>query len=147
MSHYTKEMSNSSMCVGQIIDIMSKRVIHDNAIDRLERKISVVEKNLQEQVEELENGIKLIQEDTHNLKLLKNKLLFIEQLYLNKTSFETEIDSKVGRIEHNVDVLKRHLENVTKDIRYIKDQIRSFKFKPKSNTWRLLKFFTKNKSF
>jgi hypothetical protein len=98
---------------GQIIDIMNKRLLNQNQIINLEENIYNIELTL--------DNIKL---DTDKLSSLKDKLMFIEQCYINKTSIESDINCKIGRIEQNCESFKRNIENLCKDIKFIKDQVK-----------------------
>jgi chromosome segregation ATPase len=119
------------MGVGYLIESMSKRANKDQALDDLQSRLLEIESDLKKKIDEIESGLTSIHADTQGLTILKNKLMFIEQFYLKKTGFETEIDAKLGRVEQSVDALKRNMEGLMKDVKYVKEQINVIKAKPK----------------
>lgn len=133
MSSYNlkSSFSNNNRSMSNIIDIMSKKTSNDMILakiesndiilDKIESNILMIENNLKDYVD---NGIKIIQEDTKQLTLLKNKLLFIEQLYFKKTYFDNEIHVKINNIEQNMDIFKNILISSNRDIKYIKEHIK-----------------------
>jgi len=98
--------------IGQIIDIMSKHTINEQHILKIEEHIDDIDAKLSEK-----------KIDTNKLSSLKDKLMFIEQFYINKTCIETEINCKIGRLEQNYEILKKNMENISRDIKFIKEQI------------------------
>lgn len=132
----------TSHCIDQIIDIMNKKTINDAILERIESNILIIENNLKKYID---TGIITNQDDTNQLK---NKLLFIEQqFYLKKTCYENEIDSKIGRFEQKIDILKHILISLNKDVKYIKEQIllnNNNKIK-KSKRWKIWEKLFKNK--
>jgi archaellum component FlaC len=118
--------------IGQIIDVMYKRTINQNTILRIEENISNIELKLES-----------IKNDTNKLSSLKDKLMFIEQFYINKTSIETDINCKIGRIEHTCEGFKRHIEILSKDVKFIKDHIKLKEYN-KNKISLFTKIFKKN---
>lgn len=126
-----------------IVGSIQKRMINDMALEELQKQITDINTILSEKFTELEMGIADVQKDTQNLQLLKNKLLFIEQFYIRRTSFETEIDSKIGRIEHNLEVVKKQVDTVAKDMRFMKEHYKTIRAKNLVAKWKIWKLFTK----
>ena len=129
--------------LGNIIETLQRRAISESTFEKLQN----LEVNVNVNFQQIQNELNLIKEDTQQLQLLKNKLLFIEQFYMNKTSFETEIDSKLSRIEDNMDSMKRHVDILLNEVKSIKKKlfILSEEKSTKKNPprWKVWKIFRK----
>lgn len=121
------------MYASQIVEAINRRTVSDHKLAKIETQLDILHTELNKRIDELENGIEVIQNDTEHLAVLKNKLMFIEQFYLKKTCFETEIDTKVGRIEQNIEFLKKSMEGLIKDLKFVKEQVKFMKSEKKSN--------------
>lgn len=116
-------MTTSSLAgplsLGHIIEAIHRRSLSETTLEKLQE----LESDVRKQFDELHKDLHHLKEDTQHLQLLRNKLLFIEQFYLNKTSFETEIDAKLARIEDSIDGMKRNVEVLMNEVRTMKKKL------------------------
>jgi DNA repair ATPase RecN len=118
----------------QIVEAINRRSVNDQKLVKIEAQLESLHTEISKRIDELQNGIEVIQGDTEHLAVLKNKLMFIEQFYLKKTCFETEIDTKVDRIEQNIENLKKNMDGLIKDLKFVKEQVKYMKNEKKNRS-------------
>jgi len=89
----------------------------------LENNLDEIEEHIENQIKAIKHEIDKTDASQQNMDTLKNRLIFIENLCNRKTCFETEVETRLARLNNNQDVLKNNLVLVIQELQTLKKQV------------------------